>query len=248
MDWVKLATDYFLDPCVADLDDAAEVMFIRGLSYAGGAETHGKVPRSILLTLGRKRHAASAKQLVAAGLWTEVEGGWQIARWDDWQSELEALVKRRSNDRDRQARHRAASRERSRGPSRDSHAPESKKGEEEVAAAAATRPLPPPVEILKTRLDAAKMVVRWDTLTDADVADVEQLLVLHGDGPLMASALRQYRPDNPAAFARAWLAGWRALPPPGRLAAVTASCPEHHLSEPCRSCAADLLVAEVGVG
>ena len=118
MDWVKLSARYYLDPAVVDLDDATEVMFTRALAYVGDQETHGVVPAGMLPALcRRRRYEACAEALVAAGLWRPVRGGYQITRWQEWQSELEAIVARRSADRDRKRR------ERQRQAQQNGHAP-----------------------------------------------------------------------------------------------------------------------------
>lgn len=107
MDWVKLSARYYLDPAIASLDDAAEVMFTRALAYAGDQETHGFIPAGMLPALcRRRRYETCAEALVACGLLQPARGGFQITRWEEWQSELEALVARRSADRDRKRRER----------------------------------------------------------------------------------------------------------------------------------------------
>lgn len=109
MDWVKLSARYYLDPAVASFDDATEVMFTRALAYSGDQETHGFVPAGILPALcRRRRYETCTEALVGAGLWRPARGGYQIIRWEEWQSELEAIVARRSADRDRKRRERAA--------------------------------------------------------------------------------------------------------------------------------------------
>lgn len=110
MDWVKLSTRYYLDPAMVSLPDAdAEVMFTRGLAYAGAEETSGFIPSGIVPTLSRRRrYEASVDALVAASLWRPVAGGYQISRWEEWQEELEAIVRRRSADRERKRREREA--------------------------------------------------------------------------------------------------------------------------------------------
>lgn len=80
--------------------------------------------------------------------------------------------------------------------------------------------LPPAVEILRAQLDARKLTVRWDKLDASALAEIEALIDLHGDGPLVRAAVQSYRPDSPPAFAQAWLASWRALPAPGHLLRV----------------------------
>jgi hypothetical protein len=120
VDWVKLSARYYLDAAVANLDDAAEVMFTRGLAYAGGQEQGGAIPDGVLPGLCRKRrYEASVQALVAAGLWRRVRGGYEITRWDEWQSELEAIARRRSADRDRKRREREREKAQAEALSRD---------------------------------------------------------------------------------------------------------------------------------
>ena len=114
-DWAKLTTDYYLDAAVAALDDASEVLFTRGIAYAGQQETGGYVPAAVLPALIRRYTPARARkataQLVDARLWMVVDGGWQIRSWERIQEHLDALAERRRADRERQARRRALSRD-----------------------------------------------------------------------------------------------------------------------------------------
>lgn len=127
VDWVKLAQRYYLDPAIrgvdGDLGDAAEVMFTRGLARAGEVGQHGFIPeQDVALLTRRRRYAAVVRVLTQSGLWTVVPGGYQIARWSDWQDHLDALTRKRAADRDRQRRRRAAAHNGSplsRDPSRD---------------------------------------------------------------------------------------------------------------------------------
>ena len=88
--------------------------------------------------------------------------------------------------------------------------------------------LPPPHVILRSALEARKLVVRWDGLTADQVTEIEQLIDTHGDGPLVAQALRDFQPNKPIAYAQGWLSGWRSLRKPGDLAAV----PDDPCTEP----------------
>lgn len=108
-DWVKLATRFYADPKIAALDDAAELMFVRGLARAGEEQAEGFIPEHALAELARRRrHATLVDALVNAGLWAPVPGGYQIVRWSDWNGELDALARRRAADRERQRKRRAA--------------------------------------------------------------------------------------------------------------------------------------------
>lgn len=108
MDWVKLGSSYFLDVAIACLDDAGEVMFLRGLAYCGASESGGFIPAAALPALGRRNQAKTADALVVAGKWEQVLGGYQVVQWQKWQSELEALIGRRKKEAARKRRARAA--------------------------------------------------------------------------------------------------------------------------------------------
>jgi hypothetical protein len=101
MEWVKLATDFYDDPAVVAAGDDAELLFVRGLAYCGGVENTGILPSNICKRLCPTRTAQRIEKLLAHGLWIEVPGGYQIAKWGDWQSELDALAARRRADRER---------------------------------------------------------------------------------------------------------------------------------------------------
>jgi hypothetical protein len=109
VDWVKLATRYYTDPKVRGLDDAAELMFVRGLARAGELGDGGFIPESdVSLLARRRRHETLVEQLVVSRLWSRVDGGYRINAWADWQSAADALAVRRAADRERQRKRRAA--------------------------------------------------------------------------------------------------------------------------------------------
>jgi hypothetical protein len=112
---VKLAQRYYLDPAVralpAEVADAAEVMFTRGLARAGEVARGGFIPeQDVELLTRRRRHGAVVNALISSGLWQAVPGGYQVTRWADWQDHLDALTRKRAVDRERQRRRRAAAR------------------------------------------------------------------------------------------------------------------------------------------
>jgi hypothetical protein len=239
VDWVKLTTDYYRDVAIAVGSDAAEVMFTRGCALAGEIEQHGFIPDAMLPGLTRRpAHAKrTASELVKADLWEKVKGGYQIINWEIIQAELERIVEKKKRDRERKradrARERAereVSNDSSADASTDGPAPrpvdrlsgESKSKRTTAAARAdtGTRDLPPAVAILRAALEARKLVVRWDKLTDDDLTEVEHLVEQHGDAALVASAVRSFQTAAPPVFASAWLSQWRDLRKPGDLALV----------------------------
>lgn len=237
MDWVKLTTDYYRDIAIAVGTDAAEVMFTRGCALAGEIEQHGFLPEAMIPALTRKPAQAKriAGELVKADLWEKVRGGYQIVNWATIQAELEKLVERKKRDRERKRAERAASRrpsdEASTDASTDSPAPcpedrlliksKSKKTTAAAGARGASSDLPPAVAILRSKLDARKLTVRWNNLTSDEIDEIEGLIEVHGDAALVHSALQSFRTDSPPVLARAWLGQWRDLRAPGDLAAVT---------------------------
>lgn len=126
MEWFKLAANYADDPKIVAVGEQAELLFIRALAYCARAETSGKLTRTSLERLGFTRVMRRVEKLVNSGLWTEVEDGWRITRWDEWQSELDALAARRNSDRERKRAQRereaAAKAKANAQSSRDSHA------------------------------------------------------------------------------------------------------------------------------
>jgi hypothetical protein len=111
MQFVKLASSYYLDPAVITLSEAAEIAFVRSLAYAGGAESSGFIPEQAMPMLMRSwtpaRGRKVAAELVTAQLWVEVPGGWLLRSWHKHQHQLDALAERKRADAERQRRHRA---------------------------------------------------------------------------------------------------------------------------------------------
>lgn len=253
MDFVKLRTRYYADVALMRAGEPAEVLFTRGLAYAGEQETDGFIPAEALPRLTPTRGRARVNALIREGLWEPVLGGWLITGWTRHQISSDQLEQKREAGRKRVEKHRAK-----KAPSNpvgnavtngERCSTEVREKREEDAAAAASRatpPLPPSLEILKTKLDAAKLTARWDRLTAEQHTQIEALIELHGDGPLVKSALLTHRPDSPAAFAQAWLGAWSSLPEPGAgLRLVTDTpCPEPGHSGTnryCTQCASERL-------
>jgi hypothetical protein len=262
VDWVKLTTDYYRDLAIAVGSDAQEVMFTRGCALAGEIEQHGFIPDALLAGLTRRPAQAKtiAAALVKADLWDRVKGGYVIVNWDTIQAELERIVEKKKRDRERKRAERAAARGEIGHPtlplagplsmdgSADSPATrpgdrlsgESKSKRTTAAARTDTgvRDLPPAVAILRSKLDARKLTVRWNNLTADELAEIGALIVEHGDAALIDSALRSFRTDSPPVLARAWLGQWRDLRHPGDLAAVPDAdpCPEPGHSGTTRHC------------
>lgn len=83
--YVKLDADFSLDPKVIDLSESAELMYVRGLQVAKRLLTDGILKTNHMQYVCHRdslsRSAEVAAELVAAGLWVEIPGGWQIEAW-----------------------------------------------------------------------------------------------------------------------------------------------------------------------
>jgi hypothetical protein len=104
-DWYKQRSAQWLDPEVAGLSADAECLLYRASQYVAQAETHGLVPTAVLPRLIRnatpKRIKAVCAELTSAypePLWDAEPGGYRLRKWDEEQSELEALLQRRAAD------------------------------------------------------------------------------------------------------------------------------------------------------
>lgn len=214
---------------------------------------------------------ADAKWLLDATLWhrlgegcdTEtcpagVPGMHRMHDYLDQNPSRDQVLAERAAAADRQRRARAKAkqnRDTSRRDGRVTHAdvtsvvtvPPTRPDPSSTAAAAeepdAVTPLPPPLVILRAALEARKLVVSWGRLKPEQITEIEQLVELHGDAALVASALRAYQPNKPIAYAQGWLKDWRQLRRPGDLAAVPDEpCPEpghHGTTTRCTQCAAE---------
>lgn len=249
---------------------AAMGVWVLAGSWSSDHGTGGFIPAGVLPRWGSR---TDANKLVAVGLWaaTEHDGekGWRFHDWSDRNPDADSVAAIRTskagagslgNHRrwhekrgvvvegcehcddsqiDRTMRHVS-----------DSVAIPPEPVPEPVAAAAASdaiaQPLPPPLVILRAALESRKLIVRWDTLTTDDIAEIEQLIDEHGDAALVAQSLRDYQPNKPIAFARGWLSGWRSIRKPGDLAAVpsAAACDlagHTGTTRHCKECAAERL-------
>jgi hypothetical protein len=75
MTWLKLDDGFYDHPKVLQAGNEAVGVFCRGLSYCGKQLTDGFIPKGIARSLGKPKAIAA---LMAAGLWEEIEGGYQV--------------------------------------------------------------------------------------------------------------------------------------------------------------------------
>ncbi len=174
---------------------------------------------------------SDARNLVAAGLWEPTDDGYRFHDWLHYNPSREKVETDRAEARERMAARRAKKKPsptpgppsgsqivqpNTEGTSSGVQAPRPDPTRPPAAAAAEREPRPPPLEILRTRLEAATIPpVIWSGLTPTQSTEIEDLIGLHGDATLVKAALVAHRPEHPAAYAQAWLGRWRELRAPG---------------------------------
>ena len=104
MTWFKVDDGFWSHPKVLELSDAAVALWVKAGSYCGKHLTDGFVSAQILPWLTTQQHAAV--ELVTAGLWREVDGGFEFHDWCAYQDTRTAVEKRRAAWKERQQRHR----------------------------------------------------------------------------------------------------------------------------------------------
>lgn len=107
MSWVKVDDQMPRHPKLLSLGRdriMCQGVWLDGMCYASGYLTDGFVPEAAL-ERGTQRYA---DQLVRAGLWERVEGGYRIHDYHDYQPTRAAVTASRRNAAERQSRHRHA--------------------------------------------------------------------------------------------------------------------------------------------
>ena len=95
--WVRLDSAFARNRKIIDLAHEkkwqAITAYVSGLGYSGEHGLAGFIPANALPWI----HATPriARQLVAAELWHEMAGGWQINDWDEYQPTNEEAHRRR---------------------------------------------------------------------------------------------------------------------------------------------------------
>lgn len=95
--WVKWDVDFFDDPKIRAAGKDGAWLFAAALLYAKKQLTDGYIPEGQVPVLAAQSwaHPRGAKALVREGLWIEVEGGYQIARWGEWHQPAEVVEQAR---------------------------------------------------------------------------------------------------------------------------------------------------------
>lgn len=294
MPWVRLDEEFARHPKVLAAGPLGMAMQVAALCYCNSYLTDGFVPRSVvpgllhLEGLGMRMWNGDligsgedadfkivVEDLIDAGLWEEVPGGFRIHDFHQYQPTKDEVLAEREQKRaagQKGGRATAQARAAARGgagaakPSdtpkrggggrpRRQRADQQVQAPAQAPAQAESKPVPVPVlgsvsssvtEVdardallpLREALDAVRLHVRWDRLAPDAVDRVAWLIGVHGVPALVAAAQRAWQPNDPPAYANAWLGAWDSLPLP-RPRLVAALCDVHQLDQPCRGCAAD---------
>ena len=91
--YVPLDANYMRDPKIRRAGPDAELLYLRSLAYAKGGETDGVVHDYDLevIAVGLNKVQQRVASLVREGAWEEVDGGWFITGWFNWNDSTEKL-------------------------------------------------------------------------------------------------------------------------------------------------------------
>ena len=105
MTWFRVDDGFWSHPKTIALPPGAVALWVRAGSYCGKHLTDGYVPANMLPML--QGTLDDVDQLVEAGLWRPVEGGWAFHDWSGYQDTREAVERRREAWKARQRRRRS---------------------------------------------------------------------------------------------------------------------------------------------
>ena len=103
MGWVRLDDNFADHPKVIALSDSSFRLYIEGLCYANRHLTDGFIPSAVYTKLSRND---DADFLIEAGLWEQVDKGYHIRSYDEYQPTREKIEGKRAEARERLKRYR----------------------------------------------------------------------------------------------------------------------------------------------
>jgi hypothetical protein len=111
MPYVKIDDKIFQHPKILAVGSGAKLVYLAGICYSGMSLTDGFIPAHqanvLAVTAGLSSSAKYAKELVAAGLWVEIEGGYQVHDYLDYNESAAKVHTKKEAARDRMAEMRA---------------------------------------------------------------------------------------------------------------------------------------------
>jgi hypothetical protein len=99
MSWFKVDDGWWSHPKTLQLSDAAISLWTRAGSWSCQHLTDGRITDPVLKVLGGSKRAVD--ELVKAGYWDVVDGGWTFHDWADYQEHSDVVKKRREDARER---------------------------------------------------------------------------------------------------------------------------------------------------
>ena len=145
--WFKVDDGFWSHEKVIELSPEAGWLWTRAGSYCAHQLTDGAVRAPILTLLGASR--AAADELVGAGLWDAVDGGYVFHDWDKYQPTRDEVESKREAWKERQRKARAS--RSSPGESRsDTQGDSAGESERESTSPVPSRPVPSPSSTKKS--------------------------------------------------------------------------------------------------
>ncbi|QDB74574.1 hypothetical protein SEA_MELBA_70 [Gordonia phage Melba] len=105
MTWFKVDDGFWSHPKTSTLPASAIALWVKAGAYSCQHLTDGRITPQVLKLLGTRK---SARDLVTAGLWLEVDGGWEFHDWAEYQETSSDVRKRRDEAKERQRKSREA--------------------------------------------------------------------------------------------------------------------------------------------
>lgn len=107
MPWVRLDDQFPDHPKIDQAGPLAGWLYVCGLAYCNRQLTDGFIPKATMPRLSAVAQPAKhARALVNAGLWDEVDGGWQVHDYLQFQPSRESVLAEREKAAKRQQAHR----------------------------------------------------------------------------------------------------------------------------------------------
>lgn len=164
-------------------------LWVRAGSWSSQQLTDGFVPATMVPALGGGHK--DAKALVHAGLWHQVEGGFQFHQWEQYQPTREQVEAERAAAADRMRKVRAGKRSPERSPEQVPNVPTNEHGTFAVSSPSPSRPVPSH-DLTKTHTRQSRPIAGPDS---TDVSSItERLAAQHGvtNLALIAQAIAEH--------------------------------------------------------
>jgi hypothetical protein len=89
--YAKLLANYASDDAIMAAGEAAELLFVRGLAFCATSDSDGYITEAQMIRYvgaGMRDAAKRAGRLVDSGVWERVDGGYLIAHWRFYRSDV----------------------------------------------------------------------------------------------------------------------------------------------------------------